>query len=136
MEIDPQLTEIDICLLVGQVGLPFSEITDEEIQKCVDAKIFLTTNAIYNSSNDPYSYKQNKFFDMLKIATIANEIQNGTYNFNYPIPIWDDDEADSEDEDDDEPSTPKYETDGNGEYHIRAFHFCKRNIYLSVNRSG
>lgn len=126
--IDARLTEIDINELFEQTSdILFSHITDDDITKCLQQGIFLTTNAIYNASNDNYSYKNDNTFDVLKIATIANEINNGTYNYNYPIVIWDDSEEDD---------THIWDTDGNGLYHIRAFHYCKKNIYLSVNRSG
>lgn len=129
--IDTRLTEIDINELFEQTSdILFSHIghvTDDDIIECLQQGIFLTTNAIYNASNDNYSYKDDKTFDVLKIATIVNEINNGTYNYNYPIVIWDDSE---------EYDTHVWDTDGNGLYHIRAFYYCKKNIYLSVNRSG
>ncbi len=125
-EIDSRLTEININELVNQVGVPLNYISDEEIAKCLNEKIFLTTNCIYNKSCDIFSYKNDHTFDLIKITTIVNEINNNTYNYNYPIIIWDDGDDNQH----------KYDTDDNGLYHIRAFYYCKKNIYMSVNRSG
>ena len=127
MHIDKRLTEINIFKLIDDIGnLPFEHISDEDIYKCLQENVLLTTNAIYNSSIDNYSYKNNKIFDLLKISTIVNEINNNTYDYNYPIVIW-------EDNDDGEIT---YDTDGEGLYHIRAFYYCKKNIYMSINHSG
>lgn len=128
MDIDKRLTEINIFKLIGDTGIPFEEITDKEIEECLKQQIFLTTNAIYNSSNDSFSYKNDKFYDLLKISTIVNEINNNTYNYNYPIVIWEDFDEDTEE--------TKYDADDEGLYHIRAFYYCKKNIYMSVNQSG
>jgi hypothetical protein len=127
MDIDKRLAEINIIKLINDIGIPFEDITDEDISKCLEQKVLLTTNSIYNKSEDIYSYKNNKIFDLLKISTIVNEINNNTYNYNYPIVIW-------EDIDDDGKIT--YDTDGVGLYHIRAFYYCKKNIYMSINHSG
>ena len=124
--IDPRLTEINICELIEQTALPFLDVTDKDIEKCLNQKIFLAPHCIYNCSCDSFSYRMDKTFDAIKIATIVNEINNGTYDYNYPIVIWDDGEE----------GDPIYDTDGTGEYHIRAFYYCKKNIYMSVNRSG
>ena len=125
MDIDKRLTEINIIKLIDDIGIPFEEITDEDINKCLQQNVLLTTNCIYNKSNDSYSYKNNKIFDVLKISTIVNEINNNNYNYNYPIVIWEDIENEK----------IKYDTDGEGLYHIRAFYYCKKNIYMSVNHS-
>ncbi len=141
-EIDSRLTEININELVNQVGVPLNYISDEEIAKCLNEKIFLTTNCIYNKSCDIFSYKNDHTFDLIKITTIVNEINNNTYNYNYPIIIWDDgdDNQHKYDTDDnglyDTDDNGLYDTDDNGLYHIRAFYYCKKNIYMSVNRSG
>lgn len=126
MDIDKRLTEINIIKLIDDIGIPFEEITDEDINKCLQQNVLLTTNCIYNKSNDSYSYKNNKIFDVLKISTIVNEINNNNYNYNYPIVIWEDIENEK----------IKYDTDGEGLYHIRAFYYCKKNIYMSINHSG
>ena len=126
MDIDKRLTEINIIKLIDDIGIPFEEITDEDINKCLQQNVLLTTNCIYNKSNDSYSYKNNKIFDLLKISTIINEINNCNYNYNYPIVIWEDIENEK----------IKYDTDGEGLYHIRAFYYCKKNIYMSINHSG
>ena len=123
MEIDKKLTEINIGELIDNVGIPFEEISSKEIDECLERKIFLTVNSIYNGSRDVYSYKKNKIYDLLKISTIVNEIKNNTYNYNYHIPIFDGDKS-------------IYDTDGEGLYHIRAFYHYQRNIYMSVNISG
>lgn len=142
IDIDERLTEIDIFKLVRDCGIPFDDtISDKDIESCLKQGIFLTTNAIYNSSIDMFSHKDDRAFDLLKIATIVNEINNNTYNYNYPIVVWEDwdDEEDEKDEENkkeiyDKPGT--YDLDGNGWYHVRAFHYCKKNIYMSVNHSG
>jgi hypothetical protein len=126
MDIDKRLTELNIFKLINNIGIPFEDISDEDINKCLQQNILLTTNSIYNGSKDDYSYKNNKIFDMLKISTIVNEINNNTYNYNYPIVIWKN--VDNE--------KIKYVTDDEGLYHIRAFYYCKKNIYMSINYSG
>jgi hypothetical protein len=126
MDIDKRLTEINIFKLISDIGIPFEDISDEDINKCLQQKVLLTTNSIYNASMDNYSYKNNKIFDLLKISTIVNEIKNNTYNYNYPIVIW-------EDNDDVEIT---YDADDVGLYHIRAFYYCKKNICMSINHSG
>ncbi len=123
MEIDKRLTEINIFKLVKDIGVPFEGITDEDIAKCLEQQIFLTPNSMYNASMDNYSHKDIRLFDLLKIATIVNAINHDSYNYNYPIAIWEDEDTDT------------YDADGNGLYHIRAFHYCRKNIYLSVNHS-
>lgn len=126
MDIDKRLTELNIFKLINNIGIPFEDISDEDINKCLQQNILLTTNSIYNSSMDDYSYKNNKIFDLLKISTIVNEINNNTYNYNYPIVIWKN--VDNE--------KIVYDTDDEGLYHIRAFYYCKKNIYMSINYSG
>lgn len=126
MDIDKRLTEINIIKLIDDIEIPFEEITDEDINNCLQQNVLLTTNCIYNKSNDSYSYKNNKIFDLLKISTIINEINKNNYNYNYPIVIWEDIENEK----------IKYDTDGEGLYHIRAFYYCKKNIYMSINHSG
>ena len=125
MNIDKKLTEINIVKLIDNIGIPFEEIIDEDINKCLQQNVLLTTTCIYNASKDSYSYKDNKIFDLLKISTIVNEINNNNYNYNYPIVIWEDIENEK----------IIYDTDGEGLYHIRAFYYCKKNIYMSINRS-
>lgn len=122
--IDKRLTEINIDELITQIGVPFDDISDEEIKECINNKIFLETQCIYNKNTFCY---YTKTYHLLRIATIVNEIQNNRYNYNYPIPIWNDSDDDKHN---------KWDTDGNGEHHIRAFYYCKKNIYMSVNRSG
>lgn len=127
MDIDKRLTEIDIFKLVKDNGIPFDNISDDEIYKCLEERIFLTPNAIYNASRDRFSYSNDKTFDLLKIATIVNEINNNTYNYNYPIIVWKDYKSDND---------FTYDIDGEGYYHIRAFYFCQKNIFMSINISG
>ena len=126
MNIDKRLTELDIFKLINDIGIPFEDITNEDINKCLQQNVLLTTNSIYNGSRDNYSYKNNKIFDLLKISTIVNEINNNTYNYNYSIVIWEDDDD----------GVITYDADGVGLYHIRAFYYCKKNIYMSINHSG
>lgn len=118
----PKLSVVNMTQLIEDIGMPFPEIKDNDIRQCLEQKIFLTTNCIYNGSCDPYSYKRNRLFDTLKIATIVNELNHHTYDYDYPIPIFQDDD--------------KYDNDGEGMYHIRAFHYCKQDIRLSVNHRG
>jgi DNA polymerase III epsilon subunit-like protein len=121
------LIEVKINTLVNQMGcIPFDYISDAEIAECIRQQIFLDESCIYNGSGDSFSHSNNKTFDVIKIATIVNEINNGTYNHDYPIPVWDDGDDDN----------PIYDTDGNGWYQIRAFYYCQKNIRLSVWRSG
>jgi len=120
---DLQLTEIDINTLIKHIGIPFKNISDDKINYYLTNKMFVDLELIYNGSKDKFSYKNNIDFDTKKIATIVKQIRFYKYNFNYPIAIWDI----SEDEE------PFYDNDGNGEYHIRAFYYLRRNIYLSVN---
>ena len=126
MDIDKRLTELNIIKLIDDIGIPFEDISDEDINNCIQQKVLLTTNSIYNGSKDNYSYKNNKIFDLLKISTIVNEINNNTYNYNYPIVIWEDNDN----------GKIVYDADGEGLYHIRAFYYCKKNIYMSIYRSG
>lgn len=138
------LTEININELVKQkeIGIPFAHITIEEIEQCLNQKIFLETHNVYNENYDAISYHKDKSdtihllkmstnagFDLLKIATIVNEINNGTYNYQRAIRIWDDND------DYDYHATPIYDTDGEGHHHIRAFYYCKRNIRVKLHRS-
>jgi hypothetical protein len=117
--IDKTLTEIDIFKLIDDIGIPFEEdVSDEDIDNCLEQNILLTPNSIYNGSRDKYSYRNNEIFDVLKISTIVNEIKNNTYNYNFPIPIWHDD---------------VYSENGEGLYHIRAFYYCKKNMYVLLN---
>lgn len=125
MDIDKRLSEINIIKLIGDIGIPFEEITDEDINKCLHQNVLLTTKCIYNASKDSYSYTNNKIFDLLKISTIVNEINNNNYNYNYPMVIWEDIENEK----------ITYDTDGEGLYHIRAFYYCKKNIYMSINHN-
>lgn len=129
MSSNNRLTEIDIFDLISDIGVPFSDISDKDINECLEQNILLTTNSIYNSSEDNYSYKNNKIYDVLKISTIVNEINNNTYNYNYPIVIW-------ADWTNDDGGHYTYDADGVGLYHIRAFYFCRKNIYMAVNHSG
>ena len=122
--IDKRLTEINIDELISQNGVPFNDISDEEIKECINNQIFLETHCIYNGNTFCY---YTKTYHLLRIATIVNEIQNNRYDYNYPIPIWDDSDDDTHHE---------WDTDGNGEHQIRAFYYCKKNIYMSVNMSG
>lgn len=128
MTINKRLTEININELITQVAVPFKSISDKEIEECINNKIFLATRCIYNGDNYyyPTNLQYTKEYHLLRIATIVNEIQINTYNYNYPIVIWDDA---------DEDSYHIWDTDGNGEHHIRAFYYCKKNIYMSINRS-
>lgn len=126
--IDKRLTEINIDELIDQIGVPFESISNEDIEECINNKIFLATHCIYKGNKYYYPAKiqYTKEYHLLKIATIVNEIQTNAYNYNYPIVIWDDSEEDS---------YHKWDTDGNGEHYIRAFYYCKKNIYMSINRS-
>ncbi len=124
MDIDKSLTEIDINELVSQIGVPFSSISDKAIELCIKNKQFLPIQYIYDVNLLIY---RTKLQHTLRIATIVNEIQNNTYNYNYPIVIWDDSE---------DGNNHIWDTDGNGDHHIRAFYYCKKNIYMSVNRCG
>ena len=126
MDINKRLTEINIDELITQIGVPFPDVFDEEIEECINNKIFLATHCIYNGKFSS-KLQHTKEYRLLKIATIVMEIQNNTYDCNYPIVIWDDSEDDTHHE---------WDTDGNGAHHIRAFHYCKKNIYMSINRSG
>ena len=121
--IDKCLTEINIDELITQVGIPFKSIPDKEIEECINDKIFLATHCIYNGNKYYYTTKlqYTKEYDLLRIATIVNEIQTNAYNYNYPIVIWDDAKEDS---------SHKWDTDGNGEHHIRAFYYCKKNTKI------
>lgn len=127
-KIDKRLTKVEISKLIDDIGVPFEHITAEEIDACVKQNILLTVNAIYNGSNDSFSYKNDKTYDLLKIATIVKEINAGTYNMNYPIPIWEDYDEDT--------GKVTYDDDGNGPHHIRAFYHCKESMYLAINQSG
>jgi len=131
--IDNRLTEINIDELISQVGVPFNNISDTSIEECIKHKIFLAPHCIYN--NNAFSYDTHTYhafsydthtYHLLRIATIVNEIQTDKYNYNYPISIWDDSEDDAHHE---------WAIDC-GEHHIRAFYYCKKNIYMSINRSG
>ena len=123
MYIDRRLTEINIFKLIHDIGTLFDYITDEEITDCIQQNVLLTPNSIYNASEDTYSYKHDKTFDLLKISTIANEINKGTYNYNYPIIIWEDDDGEI-----------TYNADDAELYHIRAFYYCKTNMYVSIHK--
>jgi len=120
--IDNRLRKIDIITLISHIGIPFENISDDKINYYLKNKMFIDLNLIYNGSEDKFSYKNDVDFDTKKIATIVNQLRFYKYNLNYPITIFDI----SEDEE------PFYDNNGNGEYHIRAFYYLKRNIYLSV----
>ena len=123
MSINEHLTEIDINELVLQVGIPFNYITDDEISQCIQNKIFLETQCIYNGN---MFYYNTKTYHLLRIATIINEIQNNRYNYNYELPIYDDSNN---------AATHEWDTDGNGEHQIRAFYYCKKNIFMLICRT-
>lgn len=123
--IDKRLTEINIIELVEQIGIPFNNISDNDIDECLKEKVFLATECIYDGSSWKYSHR-NATYDLFRIVTIVNELNNNTYDYNYPIPIWDDSDNDK----------PIWNTDGVGHHHIRAFYHCKKNIYMPINRCG
>jgi len=128
MEIDRRLTKININELIDQNGIPKPHISEEDIERCREEGIFLISNCIYNCSIDSFSRMHNKVYDTIKIATIVNEIKNGTYNYNYPIVIWEDY--------DENLKKSTYDTDGNAPCHIRAFWHCQKDLYASINHSG
>lgn len=123
-----RLTEVDIHLLISQTGVPFGDISDEELSTCLEQNVLvlLTPNVIYCKGGDMYSFHLNKIYNTLKICTIINEIQTHKYNFDYPIVIWNNP---------DEHGHPHYDTDGNGHYHIRAAYYCKVNLKFAIHES-
>lgn len=84
----------------------------------------VATECIYNKHAFGY---RTKTYNLLRIATIVNELNKGSYNYNYPLVIWDDSSNDTHHE---------WCLDGDSEHQIRAFYYCKKNIYMSVNRLG
>lgn len=123
-KVDPSLTEINIDKLASQVG-NYQGITDEEIEHCLNFKVFFATECIYNGNGVNKYINAEKMYHILRTATIVNEIQKGTYNYNYTIPI-----LNAADGDDD----PYYIVDNIGLHQIRAFQYCKKNIFMSVFR--
>ncbi len=120
--IDKCLTEINIYELINQIGVPFNHISDVEIEDCIAKQLFLEPHCIYNVNTFHY---HTKTYHLFRIATTVNEIQNNRYNYNYHIPIWDysDDDAHHE-----------WDINREGEHQIRAFYYCKKNIYMLVNK--
>ena len=115
---------VDPEIIVSQCGLPFCDITDDQITNIINANQFVDVEAIYNV-NDTNAYMDVFEYDIRKIATIAKEIKMERYNMNrYVVIIWDDGNDD----------VPSYDTDGFGLYHIRAFHYCKKKILMDVLR--
>ena len=118
------LTLVDIHELVRQIGVPYDHVSDSEIRDCLQKRCFLATHCIYNGNNTAID---SPTYDLLRIATIVNEIENNTYDDSYPLTIWDDAENDEE---------HVWDTDDIGHHHIRACYFCNKNIPMAVYRSG
>jgi hypothetical protein len=95
-------------LIEGKINMKLSYIVEK-------------TQNINNNQN-----YNNNFSNAFTTYPDANEINNNTYNYNYPIVIWEDNDN----------GKIVYDADGAGLYHIRAFYYCKKNIYISINRSG
>lgn len=113
--IDKRLTEVNIYKLINRVGLPFYDISDEEIKECINNQIFLETPYIYDIKGS--FCRHPKTYHLSRIATIVNEIQNNRYDYNYPIEISD-----------------NWDIDESVEHYIRAFYYCKKNIYMLFYR--
>lgn len=138
-------TEIDINELIKQVSIPFKNISDEEIKMCVDKKIFLAPHCVHienktSKRNGLFSvdeivdvftktdygtniFKNEKTYDIIRIATIINDIQNNLHD--YVICLWEEENDEC-----------MWDTDGLYLHHIRAFHYCKKNIMAEIWTSG
>jgi hypothetical protein len=124
--INNKLSKVDICKLTNDTGIPFNHITDREIENCLKQNVFLSEFELYNP-NSKFLGKNDKLYDVLKIATIVNSINNNCYNYAYPIVVWEDSEKNN---------ASKFDTNDNGLHQIRAFYYCQKDIYLSVCHSG
>jgi hypothetical protein len=117
---------ININFLISNIGIVFKEISDDEISQAVTNKNFMETKYIYEQTIG--CYRGDKDFDIKRIATIVNQIQQNTYDYTFKLHIYDDGE--------DAPNyVPKYDTDCLYHYHIRAFYYCKKDIRMTICRS-
>jgi len=64
-----------------------AHVYDAEIAKCLSHKIFFAPSVIYNTTdtwNDICGFSLSTI-ELVFIATIVNEIQNKTYDYNFPL---------------------------------------------------
>jgi hypothetical protein len=88
-DINDKLEKVNIFELINHIGIPFNNVSDEEILQCLTNKVILNDHYMYNPYCE-YSHKNNKLFDIMKIATIVYAINNNSYNHAYPITVFKD----------------------------------------------
>jgi hypothetical protein len=81
-----------IKLIVNLGYIPFNNISNNEIFNAINSKHFIVIdNEILDLQYKLFNKKNKRNYDIYKIATIANEIKNNTYNYNkYKIKLYDD----------------------------------------------
>lgn len=108
----------DIIDLVDQTYVPFeSTILDEDIEEAIQMYDFVNKKLIYKGIQ-LFQTKPDPKNHVKKIATIAKEILNGSYDYNYTITLWRDGNF--------------IDFDDLSMFHVRAFHFCAQNIPVVI----
>ncbi len=109
----------DILELVEKTYLPFaSTVSDEDIRESMASSNFINKKLIYNFDL-LFNVQSKRKYNKRKIATIANEILKGKYDFNHVINLWQDEEG-------------YIDFDDYAMYHVRAFHYCNQNIPAQI----
>jgi hypothetical protein len=112
-------------------------VFDEEIEQCLRDKKFIEDMDLVYSSDGAFDHND---FKASKIATIVNAIQNNEYKYHLFSPSWyvyyfDEDEHDITDKVDVGELDERYDVDeiefedNGGGCCIRAFIYCKKNIF-------
>lgn len=119
------MTEVDINLLFSICEDCFNHITDENINECLVKGLTYNPDIIYKMDYNCFSFKNDKTYDTCFVATIVKEIMNGTYRQDFHIEVWDMSDNDE----------PNYEIDDHL-FHVKAFHYCKKNMNVMIFRHG
>ena len=121
---------------LGEITYPYT-VSDEEIEQCLRDKKFIEDMDLVYSYDDAF---YNDDFMASKIATIVNAIQNNEYKYHLFCPSLyviyrDEDENDITDKVDRGELDARYDVDeiefedNGGGCYIRAFIYCKKNIF-------
>jgi hypothetical protein len=113
----------DILELVEKTYLPFaSTVSDADIKDALEKSNFINKRLIYEREL-LFTVQSKRKHNKRKIATIANEILKGTYNFNIAFTVWQDKEG-------------YIDFDDYAMFHVRAFHYCNQNIPVQINKQN